>query len=150
FKGTRKLDETFAKMLAHPADIYKLATTAKCLHDNVVMMRFLEKQSDRHPVVGMCMGEQGLISRILGIRFGSAFTFVAAEAGEETAPGQITIRELRDVYRVEGLDAATGVYGVAGDPVSHSLSPVMLNTAFRRENVNAVYLPLHTKELNDL
>jgi len=39
---------------------------------------------------------------------------------------------------------------VAGDPVAHSLSPAMLNTAFRRENVNAVYLALHAKTMEDL
>jgi 3-dehydroquinate dehydratase/shikimate dehydrogenase len=39
---------------------------------------------------------------------------------------------------------------VAGDPVAHSLSPQMLNAAFRRENHNGVYLPLLTKKLDDL
>ncbi len=48
------------------------------------------------------------------------------------------------------MDAATKVYGVAGDPVAHSLSPLMMNTAFRRENVNAVYLALHATKLTDL
>jgi len=42
------------------------------------------------------------------------------------------------------------MYGVVGDPVAHSLSPVIMNTAFRRENVNGVYLPLHAKTLKDL
>jgi 3-dehydroquinate dehydratase/shikimate dehydrogenase len=100
--------------------------------------------------VGLCMGEQGVISRVLGVRAGSVFTFAAANPGEETAPGQISARTLREVYRIEQVDAATRVYGVAGDPVAHSLSPVLMNTAFRRENVNAVYLALHAKTLDDL
>jgi 3-dehydroquinate dehydratase/shikimate dehydrogenase len=54
------------------------------------------------------------------------------------------------VYRIEQVDVATRVYGVAGDPVSHSLSPIIMNTAMRRENVNAVYLALHAKTLKDL
>ena len=58
--------------------------------------------------------------------------------------------ELRDTYRIEMVDAATQVYGVAGDPVAHSMSPIMMNTAFRRETVNAVYLALHAKTLKDL
>ncbi len=96
------------------------------------------------------MGEQGIISRVLGVRAGSIFTFGAASRGEETAPGQATASELRDTYRIESVDAATQVYGVAGDPVEHSLSPVMMNAAFRREAVNAVYLALHAKSLKDL
>jgi 3-dehydroquinate dehydratase/shikimate dehydrogenase len=78
------------------------------------------------------------------------FTFASATAGEETAPGQVTAQDLRNVYRIEQVDAATRVYGVAGDPVNHSLSPAIMNAAFRRENVNAVYLPLHAKTLKDL
>ena len=66
------------------------------------------------------------------------------------APGQATAQELRSVYRIEQLDVATRVYGVVGDPIGHSLSPVIMNAAFRRENVNAVYLALHAKTLKDL
>ena len=51
---------------------------------------------------------------------------------------------------IEQVDAATRVYGVAGDPVAHSLSPAIMNAALRRENVNAVYLALHAKTLKDL
>jgi 3-dehydroquinate dehydratase / shikimate dehydrogenase len=150
FKATKKLNETFAAMKQFPADIFKVVTTATNLHDNVVMMRFLEEQSHHHKVVGLCMGEQGLISRVLGLRAGSLFTFAAYGPGEETAPGQVSVRALRDAYRLENVDAATRVYGVAGDPIEHSLSPQMMNAAFRRENLNAVYLALHVKSLGDL
>jgi 3-dehydroquinate dehydratase/shikimate dehydrogenase len=150
FRGTKKLDETLEKMLVYPADFYKVVSTATTLADNVAMIKFLAREGDRHSMVGMCMGEQGLISRVLGVRAGSVFTFAAASAGEETAPGQATAQELRSVYRIEQVDVATRVYGVVGDPVAHSLSPAIMNAAFRRENVNAVYLPLHAKTLKDL
>jgi 3-dehydroquinate dehydratase/shikimate dehydrogenase len=150
FKATRKLEETFQSMKAFSADYYKIVTTATSLYDNVVMMKFVEAKSHESSVVGLCMGEQGIISRLLSLRAGSAFIFAAALPGEETAPGQITARTLREVYRIDQLDAATRVYGVAGDPVAHSLSPLMMNSAFRRENVNALYLALHAKSLDDL
>jgi 3-dehydroquinate dehydratase/shikimate dehydrogenase len=150
FKATKKLEEQFAEMSRYPADFYKLVSTATNLYDNVVMMKFLEKHSGKHEMVGNCMGEQGIISRALAVRAGSVFTFAAATKGEETAPGQVTASELRDIYRIEMVDQATQVYGVAGDPVAHSLSPVMMNAAFRRETVNAVYLSLHAKSLKDL
>src|SRR6266851_4515951 len=150
FRGTKKLDETLEKMRAFPADFYKVASTATTLSDNVSMIQFLGREADRHSLVGLCMGEQGIISRVLGVRAGSVFTFAAAGPGEETAPGQATAQELRSLYRIESVDAATRVYGVAGDPVAHSLSPAIMNAAFRRENVNAVYLALHAKTLKDL
>ena len=150
FRATKKLEETLEKMLAYPADFYKIASTATTLADNVAMIKFLAREGDRHPLVGMCMGEQGVISRVLAVRAGSAFTFASAAAGQETAPGQVTAQELRGVFRIDHVDAATRVYAVAGDPIAHSLSPAIMNAAFRRENVNAVYVGLHAKTLKDL
>ncbi|MFZ1136303.1 MAG: shikimate dehydrogenase [Candidatus Korobacteraceae bacterium] len=150
FKATKKLEDTFADMKRYPADFYKVVSTATSLYDNVQMMKFLQAHSAQYEMVGLCMGEQGIISRLLGVRAGSVFTFGSATRGEETAPGQVTAGELRDTYRIDMVDAATQVYGVAGDPVSHSMSPIMMNTAFRRETVNAVYLALHARSLKDL
>jgi 3-dehydroquinate dehydratase/shikimate dehydrogenase len=150
FKATKKLEDVFIGMKKYPADFYKVVSTATSLYDNVQMMKFLQAHSAQYEMVALCMGEQGIISRVLGVRAGSIFTFGAATRGEETAPGQVTAAELRDTYRIEMVDAATQVYGVAGDPVSHSMSPIMMNTAFRRETVNAVYLALHAKTLKDL
>src|SRR6267143_2516299 len=150
FRATRNLDETLAKMLKVPADFYKVVSTATTLSDNVTMMKFLQTQSDKHALIGLCMGEQGIISRVLSVRAGSVFTFGAVSADLKTAPGQISAGELRSIYRIDQVDAATRAYGVAGDPIEHSLSPVIMNTALRRENVNGVYLPLHATTLKDL
>jgi 3-dehydroquinate dehydratase / shikimate dehydrogenase len=150
FQATKALDETLEKMVKIPADYYKLVSTATSLYDNVVMMKFLEKHSHQYSLIGLCMGEQGVPSRVLGVRAGSVFTFGALSPDEKTAPGQVTAQELDSTYRIESVDAATRVYGVAGDPVSQSLSPAMMNVAIRRENVNGVYVALHAKKLKDL
>lgn len=150
FRSTQKLDETLKKMIGYPADYYKIVSTATSLSDNVTMMKFLERHQDAHSLVGLCMGEQGIISRVLGARAGSAFTFGALTADEKTAPGQVTARELRSTYRIDQVDAATKVFGVAGDPIEHSLSPAIMNAALRRENVNGVFLALHARSLKDL
>ncbi len=150
FRATRNLDETLEKMLKIPADYYKVVTTATTLSDNVAMMKFLQTQSDKYALIGLCMGEQGIISRVLSVRAGSVFTFAAVSDELKTAPGQISAQDLRNIYRIEHVDAATRIFGVAGDPIEHSLSPIIMNTALRRENVNGVYLPLHAKTLKDL
>jgi 3-dehydroquinate dehydratase / shikimate dehydrogenase len=150
FKATKKLEETLAKMTVIPADYYKLVSTATTLSDNITMMKFLEQHGDRQTLVGMCMGEQGIISRVLGVRAGSAFTFASVSDEEKTAPGQVTSQDLRNTYRIDQVDAATRVYGVVGDPIAHSLSPAIMNAAMRRANVNGVYVALHAKTLKDL
>ncbi len=150
FKDTRDLDEIYTRIERFKPDFVKIVPTAKSLTDNVTLMRFIERMSDNAGVVAVCMGDAGIISRVLALRAGSVFTFAAATPGEETAPGQIAARTLVETYRIEEVDAATKVYGVAGNPVNKSLSPIMMNTAFRRETVNAVYLALQTGKVADL
>ncbi len=150
FKQTKDLDAIFARIEPFKSEFVKIVSTAKTLSDNVTMMRFIEKTNDHSNIIGICMGDAGIISRVLGVRAGSAFTFAAATPGEETAPGQIAARTLVETYRIDQVDAATKVYGVAGNPIRSSLSPVMMNTAFRRETVNAVYLALQADKLSDL
>ena len=152
FKATGNLDKVYQRMEPFAPEFMKVVPTARTLSDNLTLMRFLERMEDRSSsqIVGICMGEAGVISRVLGLRAGSAFTFAAANAGEETAPGQVTARTLLQTYRIDVLDTATKIYGVAGNPIGSSLSPLMMNTAFRRETVNAVYLALQTGDVEDL
>jgi 3-dehydroquinate dehydratase/shikimate dehydrogenase len=150
FSATRDLDGIYARIERFTPDFVKIVPTAKTLVDNVTLIRFLERMNDHTNIVGICMGDAGVISRVLGVRAGSAFTFAAATPGEETGPGQIAARTLIETYRIDHVDAATKVYGVAGNPIRNSLSPIMMNTAFRRETVNAVYLALQTGKLTDL
>ncbi len=150
FAATKDLDGIFERIRPYEPEFIKIVSTAKTLSDNVVMMRFLERARDLASVVGICMGDQGIISRVLGLRAGSVFTFAAATAGDETGPGQIAARTLEETFRIDHLDAATKVYGVVGNPIRHSLSPLMLNTAFRRETVNGVFLALQTSKMSDL
>ena len=152
FHATKDLDAVYARIKPFGADFVKIVPTARSLSDNLTLMKFLERVEDESnsSVVGICMGEPGIISRVLGLRAGSAFTFAAATQGEETAPGQIAARTLLETYRVDQVDAATKIYGVAGNPIKSSLSPLMMNTAFRRETVNAVYLGLQTSKADDL
>jgi len=150
FAATKDLDAVYERIRPFAPDFVKIVPTAKTLSDNLTLMRFLERMNESSNIIGVCMGEAGIISRVLGVRAGSAFTFAAATAGEETAPGQIAARTLVETYRIDEVDAATKVYGVAGNPIRHSLSPLMLNTAFRRETLNAVYLALQTTKVSDL
>jgi 3-dehydroquinate dehydratase/shikimate dehydrogenase len=150
FTRTKSLSHAAERIEAFAPDYIKVVSTARTLTDNLEVLRLVEDRSARAQVVGIAMGEEGLVSRVLGPRAGAAFTFAAPDEGEGTAPGQITARTLRDLYRIERIDPATRIFGVAGNPIGHSLSPLMQNTAFRKEGVNAVLLPLKVKALDDL
>jgi len=150
FARTRSLEQAADRIAAFKPDFIKVVSTARTLADNLAVLRLIEDRSLAANVVGIAMGEEGLLSRVLGPREGGSFTFASFSEATETAPGQVDAHTLRDLYRIEQLDQATRVFGVAGNPIAHSLSPLMHNTAFRRESVNAVMLPLRVRALTDL
>ena len=150
FSRTKGLEQAADRIEVFKPDFVKVVSTARTLADNLAVIRLIEDRSLAAHVVGIAMGEEGLVSRVLGPRAGAAFTFASYGDGVETAPGQVKAETLRDVYRLEHLDQATRIFGVAGNPISHSLSPLLQNAAFRREIVNAILLPLKTKSVQDL
>jgi 3-dehydroquinate dehydratase / shikimate dehydrogenase len=150
FSRTRGLGQAADRIEVFRPDYVKVVSTARSLADNLAVLRLIEDRSLGSHVVGIAMGEEGILSRVLGPRAGAAFTFAALSDGAETAPGQMSARTLHDVYRIDQLDQATRIFAVAGNPIAHSLSPLIHNTAFRREIVNAVMLPLKPRSLDDL
>lgn len=88
------------------------------------------------------MGELGTISRILCGRAGSPFTYASFSREREMAPGQLSYAEVRNLYRFNKITKNTKVFGVIGDPIAHSKSPLIHNAAFRKVGIDAVYLPL--------
>lgn len=150
FNRTRSLEHAADRIGSFKPDYVKVVSTARSLADNLAVLRLIEDRSLGAHVVGIAMGEEGILSRVLGPRAGAAFTFASLSEGTETALGQMSAHTLVDLYRFDHLDQATRIFGVAGNPISHSLSPLMHNTAFRREIVNAVLLPLKVRSLDDL
>ena len=121
-------------------DIIKIVTMANAPSDNVRMLEMV--RSSKIPTVGFCMGEMGTISRILCGREGAPFTYASFSREREMAPGQLTYAEVRNLYRFNKITNVTKVFGVIGDPIAQSKSPLIHNAAFRKLGIDAVYLPL--------
>ncbi|XP_022723003.1 bifunctional 3-dehydroquinate dehydratase/shikimate dehydrogenase, chloroplastic isoform X2 [Durio zibethinus] len=100
------------------------------------------------PIIGIVMGDRGLISRILCAKFGGYLTFGTLEAGVVSAPGQPTIEDLLNLYNFRQLGPDTKVYGVIGKPVGHSKSPMLYNEAFKSAGFNGVYVHLLVDDLS--
>lgn len=133
------LRELHAKMKALDADIVKIATMANQPHDNLRVLEMM-RESDT-PTIGMCMGDIGTPSRILGPKFGAPFTYATFHHERALAPGQLSYEQMVNIYRHEEIKAETAVYGVVADPVGHSLSPQIHNPAFGAKGIDAVYVP---------
>lgn len=125
---------------ACPNAIPKLVYTAKHINDCFEAFDLLhETQGDR---IVLCMGEAGLISRVLAKKLGAFVTFASLGEQAATAPGQLTAGTLKGLYRYDAVDAATELFGVIADPVGHSLSPAIHNACFADGGFNGLYLPL--------
>jgi 3-dehydroquinate dehydratase / shikimate dehydrogenase len=122
------------------ACIYKLVTTAKKPSDIVKLLNAI-KPASRGQWVLLAMGEMGMATRVLSPAFGCRYTYAAPVAVEGTAPGQVSARTLRHMYRAEKITRAAKIFGVIADPVKHSISPAVHNRGFQARRLDAVYLP---------
>jgi 3-dehydroquinate dehydratase / shikimate dehydrogenase len=138
-KTPDNLESLHEQLAQRDADIVKLATMANQPHDNVRMLNLIRES--KVPTVGMCMGDMGTPSRLLAGRFGAPFTYATFHHERTLAPGQLSFQQMTEMYHYEEIEPGTAVYGVIGDPIGHSLSPLVHNAAMREMGVNGVYIP---------
>ncbi|HUJ31889.1 MAG TPA: shikimate dehydrogenase [Candidatus Acidoferrum sp.] len=140
----RDLRRTAGELGAGRSDAIKIAARCDSLADALKLLRLARR---RRNVVAVPMGDVALPLRVLALREGSALAYAPVE--NATAPGQVSFDEMTDLYRADRLNRRARVYGIIGNPIGHSLSPVMQNAAFQARRMNAVYLPFLTRDLRD-
>jgi 3-dehydroquinate dehydratase type I len=98
------------------ADVVKVVGTAQHALEALSVLRTLERAS--RPTIAIAMGEAGLPTRVLALRSEQCLlTYAALEDGQGTAPGQISVTDLREVYGASRLGAKTSVFGLLGPHV---------------------------------
>ncbi len=155
FNGTPDhIEEIWAEIAEMKPDIIKLVTLANSPSDCVRVLRLVENA--RIPTIAFCMGEFGVWSRVVCAKLGAPFTYAAFSPDREVAPGQLSFQEMKDVYHYESINADTQLFGVIGDPIGHSLSPLLHNRLMQSIGFNGVYVPIRvardqlSRTLNDL
>jgi 3-dehydroquinate dehydratase/shikimate dehydrogenase len=121
-------------------NVAKVVWTARSLRDNLEAFEILRARAK--PTIALCMGEAGILSRLLAPKFGGFLTFASLRSESVTAPGQPTLDDMLELYRFRSINPATQVFGVVGHPVAHSISPHVHNPALASAGLNAVYVPL--------
>ena len=96
------MDRVLEQEIAAGASVCKIITSAKKTEDNLAALNFVAANSGKAKLVCFCMGEAGKSSRLLSPLFGAFFTFASLEKGDETASGQMTIREMQAAYELLG------------------------------------------------
>jgi len=142
------LSQVYEALRSTPARILKIAVQAHDATDCLPVFQILERAlKDGREMIAISMGTAGLATRVLGPSRGAFLTYAALENETGTAPGQISARELKRVYRIEKIDRQTQIFGLIGLPVCHSISPLMHNAAFEATGMNAVCLPFEVRDV---
>lgn len=136
--GPAELRKIVDRIRKKDPDLIKIVTMARSIEDNRKIFDILDGR-----MIGFCMGELGLSSRILAPKFDS-HTYCCLD--QEAASGQLTLEQMEE-YNARKVGPRTEVYGLIGDPVSHSISPAIFNAAFRKKKMDAVYIPFRVHDL---
>ena len=123
--------------LSQKGGIAKVCLYLNSFSDVLTLFRIQDELKGVDKIV-IGMGPYGVCTRILYHFLGSILTFASSN---EAAPGQLSAAELKNIYRADKINDRTAIYGIIGNPVSHSFSPVIHNQGFKTIKYNAVYVP---------
>jgi 3-dehydroquinate dehydratase/shikimate dehydrogenase len=129
-------------MQGESADVVKIAVMARQVRDCLRLRDALQGDPSH---VAVALGSAGLLTRTFPSLFGSLWTYAGT-----AAPGQLSSRELIDIYRVRDTTASTALYALLGAPLGHSASPAMHNAAFVDAGVDALYVPLESSSAGEV
>lgn len=138
----------FLRSLAGTGDFVKFVPRADTLRDALELARLTAEGEGR--VFAFATGPAALLSRVLAVCAGAPWVYAAPAAGSEAAPGQPPLAELRGILPPRSGSRTTAVYGVVGNPIGHSLSPLVHNIAFRMLGLDAVFLAFEPNTFEEL
>lgn len=131
------------KRLRRCADVVKLVGRASHPSEILPVLKFLH-QSDS-PVIGMAMGEAGELTRLLAPCFKQCLlTYGAASTLSATAPGQLTIDEMVQLYHLNHVGPHTAIHLYLCESAASANSVIDKNRAVEPGEV--LHLPLLTSQ----
>lgn len=139
------LGSVMARLASDPQEIPKLAVPCDSTADLIRLLeavREFRRRMSRRSAIWIGMGEHGQPTRLLPARVGSLWTYAFDGEGEAPAPGQIAVRDLSELYRINEAQPDWPVFAVVGSPIAHSASPRYHNARFASDGAAAVYVPI--------
>jgi len=154
----RMLKDIFHGCLKSGANVAKIVTLAKDPEDNFTVLSLIPYACNiRKDIIAFCMGEGGRESRIMATLMGSHLSFASLKEELASAPGQLTLDQMEDVLNLTGCNVDREgrlsitpnerIFGLLGNPVKQSLSPVMHDTALHEMKIAGKYLPFCVQDI---
>lgn len=137
----------FAELSAVPAALYKMVPRARA-HGEELRPLALLKSLERPDLVAFAGGELGTWTRFLAPRLGAPAVYLAA-GDAPAAPGQPSARRAIADLGLPWLPGIEALSGIAGNPVSGSLSPRLHNALYRALGIARAYLPFEVESFGD-
>jgi 3-dehydroquinate dehydratase/shikimate dehydrogenase len=141
-----KLAERVARLARSRTEVPKAAVTPRSSEDLLSILGASRRLGGTENVI-LGMGDRGFPTRVLAPKLGSAWCYTSPGT-QAVAPGQIDPRTLAELYHYRSIGARTAVFGVIGNPVMHSRSPLIHNRAYEALGIDAVYLPFLVSDLD--
>lgn len=149
-----------ARLAAQGNEIPKLAVTAQSATDTARLInaaREFHRLMHGRPGIWIAMGEYGLPTRVWPARTGSVVTYTSSPGAALAAPGHVSPKVLRDVYREGEATADWACFAVVGSPIAHSKSPEYHNRRFSNDRYGApgstrqgaIYVPVRVDDFEE-
>jgi len=155
------LKEIFHQCAKFKPAIVKIVTTAKTVEDNLTTLNLIpyaQKRSQK--IISLCMGDKGVISRVVAPLMGNYLSFATLSRGGQSAPGQFTFDEMKQINELLKSSQTARIAPVLsprkaeprnfillGNPVAQSLSPLMHNTALQKMGITGNYSAFCVQDL---
>lgn len=145
------IKERVLKLRRTKDEIAKVAFMPRNLSDVTNIFKVAKTCSGEEYIL-IAMGLYGLPSRILAPILGSAITYVSSEENikrSENIFGQLDPVTLNEVYRFRTISETTKVFGVTGNPLISTSSPLIHNKGYAKQNIDAVYIPIKAETIDE-
>lgn len=162
--GTRIIRSTH-NMTGPETDLHTLVSRLRRTKDEIAKVAFMPrsladvtnlfkeaKQCKGSEYILIAMGPYGLASRILAPILGSSITFTTSEdimQSSQNTLGQLDPVTLQEVYHVNSITHKTKIFGVTGNPLNSTSSPLIHNKGYMRQNIDAVYIPIKAENIEE-
>ncbi len=143
------LDHIYKQMQRPQAAFYKIAVAANESTDALRLLCWKKQQAHHKNLIVIGMNTHGQPTRILAPIMESPWTYAPLNDIQQTAPGQINISTLKELYHYSSLHPKTEIYGLIGNPVEQSIGHLTHNHLMLQMELDAVYLkmPVNPEEL---
>ena len=145
YKGTpHSLSFLLVSLPKKSNEIAKLAVATKSITDVEKIFDAIKRFKQKKIIIGM--GEYGICTRVLPSVFDSFLTFCSS-GKKIAAPGHVDIVNMIDQYRVDHYMLNQPIYGIIGNPLSHSISPLIHNRGLKGAGLSGMYIPFKVDKL---